>query len=262
MGTNVARALTESGIPVLRCCTGLKTPHKNSTGTWDICQDPGRVEEWLHPGDNLAILLGQQKDTPVLAVGLDAYKDASIIDFAKGLGVTKKAKVWAQRTGRGGYTVLYYDPGITLKRNTLEKGSAIDLLVNGYTLIAPSDTSREPQGGGPYCWLPGRSPLDIPLAELEEPPRDLLVWWQSLSTPKLPDLRERPGSGTAPDWLVGPIYEKHRNETLTKRAGYYHRMIPNDEVVRNLVHAANRADCIPPLSDREVDTILNSILRR
>jgi hypothetical protein len=144
----------------------------------------------------------------------------------------------------------------------LEKGSAIDLLVNGYTLIAPSDTSKEPQGGGPYRWLPGRSPLDIPLAELEELPRDLLVWWQSLSTPKLPDLRERPGSGTAPDWLVGPIYEDFRNTTLTKRAGYYHRMIPNDEVIRSLVHAANRADCIPPLSDREVDRILNSILKR
>jgi hypothetical protein len=217
---------------------------------------------WLHPGDNLAVLLGQQKKSPVLAVGLDVYKDRNIIGFAKELGVTTKANVWAQRTGRGGYTLIYYSPEITLKRNTLEKGSAIDLLVNGYTLIAPSNTSREPQGGGLYSWLPGRSPLDIPLAELEEPPKDLLVWWQSLSAPKLPDLREPSGERHAPAWLTGPIYEKHRNETLTKRAGYYHRMIPNDEVVQNLVHAANRAECIPPRPDREVDSILNSILKR
>ena len=67
---------------------------------------------------------------------------------------------------------------------------------------------------------------------------------------------------STPDWLTGPIYENHRNETLTKRTGYYHRMIPNADVVRNLIHAANRAECIPPLSDREVDTILNSILKR
>jgi hypothetical protein len=260
--SNVARALVESGIPALRCCAGLKTPHKNAHDTWDTCQDPERVEEWLRPGDNLAMLLGRQKDSPVLAVGLDVYKDASIIDFAKELGVTTKASVWAQRTGRGGYTVIYYGPDIPLKKDTLQKDSAIDLLVNGYTLIGPSNTSREPRGGGPYTWLPGRSPLDIPLSELEEPPKDLLVWWQSLSAPKLPDLRGEPGAGTAPDWLTGPIYEKQRNETLTKRAGYYHRMIPNDEVVRNLVHAANRAECIPPLSDREVDTILNSILKR
>lgn len=198
----------------------------------------------------------------MLAVGLDAYKDASIIDFAKGLGVTTKNNVWAQKTGRGGYTVIYYAPDIALKRNTLEKGSAIDLLVNGYTMIAPSNASKEPDGGGPYTWLPGRSPLDIPLAHLDEPPKDLLVWWQSLSTPQLPDLRERPQGGGTPDWLAGPIPEKRRNVTLTKRAGYYHRMIPNDDVVRSLIHTANHADCLPPLPDREVDTILNSILKR
>jgi hypothetical protein len=30
---NIAAALVESGIPVLRCCTGLKTPHKDAEGT-------------------------------------------------------------------------------------------------------------------------------------------------------------------------------------------------------------------------------------
>jgi hypothetical protein len=258
----IARALAENTVPLLRCCTGLKTPHENAEGTWDTCNGLDQLENWLHPGDNLAILLGQQKDSPVLAVGLDVYKDDSIVDFAKGLGVTTRANVWAQRTGRGGYTVIYAAPDITLKRNTLEKGSAIDLLVNGYTLIAPSNTSREAQGGGPYAWLPGRSPLDTSLAELDEPPKDLLVWWQSLSAPKLPDIRERSQSRGTPDWLTGPITEGDRNQTLTKRAGYYHRMIPNDEVVRNLIHTANRADCLPPLPEREVDTILNSILKR
>jgi hypothetical protein len=258
----IARVLVENTVPVLRCCTGLKTPHRNGEGTWDTCHTPERLEDWLHLGDNLAVLLGQMRDSPVLAIGLDVYKDRSIIDFAKELGVTTKANVWAQQTGRGGYTLIYYSPDVALKRNTLEKGSAIDLLVNSYTLIAPSDTSKETQGGGPYTWLPGRSPLDISLAELDTPPKDLLVWWQSLSTPKLPDLRDRTGAGSAPEWLTGPIYEHSRNTTLTKRAGYYHRMIPNDDVVRNLVHAANRADCTPPLSDRDVDIILNSILKR
>lgn len=259
---NVAEALLENTIPLLRCCTSLKTPHKNADGIWDTCADPDKLEGWLHPGDNLAILLGHQKGSPVLAVGLDGYKDSSIIEFAKGLGVTTKANVWAQRTGRGGFTVIYHDPGLALKRNTLEKGSAIDLLVNGCTLIAPSNTSKEPKGGGPYTWLPGRSPLDIPLADLAEPPKDLLTWWQSLGAPKLPDVREKPPNKGGPDWLTGPIPEGQRNETLTKRAGYYHRMIPNDEVVRNLVHAANRADCQPPLPGPEVAAILDSILKR
>ena len=193
---------------------------------------------------------------------MDTYKDASIIDFAKGLGITTKSKVWAQRTGRGGFTVVYHAPHVDLKRDTRQKGSAIDLLVNGYTLVAPSNTCNEPDGGGPYCWLPGHSPLDISVSELDYPPKDLLVWWQSLSAPKLADVREQSGQRTTPDWLTGPIPDGHRNETLTKRAGYYHRMIPNDEAVRSLIHAANRADCLPPLPDRDVDAILTSILKR
>jgi hypothetical protein len=32
--------------------------------------------------------------------------------------------------------------------------------------------------------------------------------------------------------------------------------------VRDLIHKTNRADCMPPLSDTEVDAILNSILKR
>jgi hypothetical protein len=62
--------------------------------------------------------------------------------------------------------------------------------------------------------------------------------------------------------MAGPIPEHQRNTTLTKRTGYLHRMIPDDEVVRGLIHAANRADCLPPLPDREVDRILESILKR
>jgi primase-like protein len=104
--------------------------------------------------------------------------------------------------------------------------------------------------------------LDIPLADLDEPPKDLLVWWQSLSAPKQPDVRQQSEARGTPDWLTGPIPDGHRNETLTKRAGYYHRLIPSDGVVRELIHALNRADCLPPLPDREVDQILDSILKR
>jgi hypothetical protein len=258
----IPHLLSESTIPLLRCCTGLKTPHKNADETWDTCTSPDQIKGWLQPGDNLAILLGAQKSSPVLAVGLDVYKDPKITGFAQELGVTTRAHVWAQRTGRGGYTVIYYAPDVNLKRNTREKSSAIDLLVNGYTLIPPSNTSREPDGGGPYTWLPGRSPLEIPLVELDEPPKDLLVWWQSLDTPKLPEIRQKASAGSTPDWLTGPIPDGQRDETLTKRAGYYHRMIPNEDVVRNLIHAANRAECIPPLSNKQVDKILDSILKR
>jgi hypothetical protein len=145
-----AETLLRDTVPVLRCHPGLKRPYANSAGTWDTCDDPDEAPVWLKPGDNLAMLLGWGKQSPVIAVGLDTYKDASIVDVAQGMGVhIKGASVWAQRTGRGGWAVFYYYNGPELKRDTLQNGSSIDLLVNGYTLIAPSDTSKEAQGGGP-----------------------------------------------------------------------------------------------------------------
>jgi hypothetical protein len=70
----VATALLEGAIPLLRCCTGLKNPHKNNDGTWDTCDNPDRLEGWLRPRDNLAVLLGQTKRSPLIGIGLDCYK--------------------------------------------------------------------------------------------------------------------------------------------------------------------------------------------
>jgi hypothetical protein len=126
--TKIARSLLNDGVPVLRCCLGLKLPHSSRAGSWDTLHDAERAEGWLRPGDNLAILLGWGKGSPVIVVGLDTYKDRKIIDFARELGVTTKANVWAQHTGRGGYTVVYFYNGPELKRDTLQEGSAIDLL--------------------------------------------------------------------------------------------------------------------------------------
>ena len=89
----IAQELTSQTVPVLRCYPGLKRPQANSEGSWDTCHDPDLVEIWLKPNDNLGLLLGREKDSPVVAVGLDTYKDDRIIDFARGLGVTTKANV-------------------------------------------------------------------------------------------------------------------------------------------------------------------------
>jgi hypothetical protein len=258
----VALELVSQRVPALRCHPDLKRPWANAEGTWDTVDDPDKLDGWLQPGDNLAVLLGWAKGSPLIAVGLDTYKNQRVMDRAKELGVTLKGNTWSQKTGRGGYTIFYYYNGPPLKRDITGCDGALDLLVSGYLLIAPSDTSKEPQGGGPYRWLSGHSPLDVALPELDEPPKDLLLRWQSLSCPALPNSQRDSEKGQSPSWLTGPISEGQRNEILTKRAGYCHRKLPDDEAVRDLIHAANRTQCSPPLSDREVDAILNSILKR
>ena len=258
----IAHSLLEQTVPILRCHPGLKRPWANGAGTWDTCDDPDNLNGWLHPNDNLAVLLGSSKESPVLAVALDIYKSQQVMDRAKELGVTFRGLTWSQRTGRGGYTLFYQVPDVELKRDTAGCDGALDLLVSGYSLIAPSDTSKEPQGGGLYRWLPGHSPLDIPLGGLDEPPKDLLVWWASLKAPPLAQAPEDRKETRLPDYLTSPINEGTRDSTLTQIAGFWHRKLADDEAVRHLVHQANQAQCRPPLAQQEVDRILGSILRR
>ena len=229
-----------------------------------VIDDPAEVQEAFKDPANIAALLGQEKDhpfSPLIAVGLDLYKDRSVTDKAKGMGVTSSASCWIQRTGRGGNTLLYAHPDIELKRDTLQEGSALDLLTHGYTLIPPSNTDK--QGGGPYTWVKGHSPWDIPLVDLVEPPQALLAWWLELHATPPPYVRTAPG-GTLdmPSCFQGPIDEGLRNTELTARAGYLHRMLPNDALVRDLVHGINQQDCKPPLAHGEVENILRSILPR
>jgi hypothetical protein len=265
---DIARELCPA-VPVLRCRPGLKRPwgvaeDHPDWGKWDVCNDPEWAgSSWLKPEDNLAVLLGESKLSPIIGVGLDCYKTASVMDRARELGVTFQGNTWSQRTGRGGYTIFYLYNGPDLKRDTAGCDGALDLLVSGYSLIAPSNTEREPQGGGPYEWMAGHSPLDIPLAALDEPPEDLLLWWQSLSSSKISSpQRQQPEKSRHPEWLTAAIPEGQRNQRLTQIAGYWHRQLPDNVAVRLLVHQANSSQCAPPMRQEEVNGILDSILRR
>jgi len=263
--TDTARELTSQLIPVIVLQARRKAPKSRPDGEPGqfIITDPGDVEAAFMEPANIGILLGPEKESPVISVGLDVYKDKSVIDMVRELGVTSEASIWIERSGRGGFNNIYADPGVSLKRDTTQEAGALDLLTRGYVLVPPSDTSGEPQGGGPYTWITGHSPWDIPLTDLEQPPAALLDWWMGLHQ------KPQPASGslwpTPPDMPSrhqGPIPESLRNTELTARTGYLHRVIPNDGLVRDLVHAINLADCKPPLPTGEVENILKSILPR
>jgi len=264
-----AEELTSQTIPVIVLQNGRKAPKvepgadPRADGTYEqwIITDPTDVPNAFKAPANIGILLGPEKGSPVIAVGLDLYKDRSVADRMKEKGVTSDACVWIERSGRGGINIIYADPEVTLKRDTTQYGASLDLLTRGYVLIPPSDTSSEPQGGGLYSWIAGHSPFDIPFGDLETPPPPLLAWWLGLDAKPEPHVTP---TGGAPDNMPprhqGPIPEGTRNTELASRAGYLHRKIPDDGMVRDLVHGINIADCKPPLLHSEVENILKSIL--
>jgi len=147
---STAEELCSNTVPSMVIKAGLKRPQvQPGKDTWWVVTDPDEVLLVFTGVENLAIPLGSPKDSPVIAVGMDIYKSHTVIDKAKSLGVTSNAAIWITHTGRGGITNIYRDPGIALRRDTRQEGSALDLLTNGYTLIPPSSTHLEPDGGRP-----------------------------------------------------------------------------------------------------------------
>jgi hypothetical protein len=173
---------------------------------------------------NLGLMLGSAKASPVLAVGLDVYKDNGVAahEWAKEVGISSRDDVWIMRTGRGGITVVYHQPSdLELRRNIEGNAIPVDLLVNGYQVAPPSDTSSLLDGGGLYRWRPGYSPRDIHVADLMDPPDAL---------------------------------------TLARIAGWLKLHHPQP-VVETLLLAINDGRCDPPLPEHEVRHIAQSISR-
>jgi hypothetical protein len=52
-----------------------------------------------------------------------------------------------------------------------------------------------------------------------------------------------------------------RNQQLTRLAGYLVNHLPDPGVVLGIVQNTNRERCRPPLPDREISTLVGSVLR-
>ena len=131
--------------------------------------------------------------------------------------------------------------------------------MNGYAVVAPSNTSREPQGGGPYQWVKGHSPFDLTLVDLPHPPEPLVQWWRERlgrisSTSSAPN-------GSAPrldvDRVLAGVPEGERNETLFRYASSLRaRGVLRSEAEALMLQASAR--CSPPFPQHEALACLDS----
>ena len=256
--------LIESLVPVVILQHGRKKPMKNDDGSWLTIDDYLRFHDTLKSlgkAPNLGVLLHPRQGSGLICLDIDGITP-QVRRTLDSLGVSKAGQTWQQRTGKGNYHVFYRWPGEPLPRIIRADGQPIDLLTNGYALVSPSNTHLEPGGGGSYRWVPGHSPFDISMSELEVTPELLVEWWQTLSSKKAqPDL-----PGTTPRrkeaWhlLKKPITEGSRNQSLTRLAGWL-RQYFQQEVTLELVGSINQGRCVPPLAIDEVESIVRSVYR-
>jgi len=247
-----AREMLETSIPVLLIEPNGKRPLPHpKTGSWHILTEPEEADSIDRSDINLAVLLGEQTDAtrPYSPVGVVDFDGPEAWNKARDYGVSSSEPVWIAKTPSGGYHV-YYSIRDTdeLKRITHPGGLPVDLLVNGYALIAPSQTER-----GSYRWWDRHGPLDIPGSELYAPPEGILRLWRGENGTK-PAARRQD--------MAQAIPAGARNSRLASVAGVLHRRGLSPEAVESALLAENEAKCKPPLPENEVRQIAKSITSR
>lgn len=214
-------------------------------GHTDASTDPKVVAAWFdnYPDSNIALAL-----TPgIVVVDIDPRNggDKTMAGLVATHGKLPESVVC--RTGGGGWH--YYFSAENASYNNTKLNEGIDIKTHGGYVIAPPSNHYS---GGLYSWVNGHSPSDIPISPLPQWIKERLAndrqsthrrveYWKRLATQELVDGK--------------------RNVTVTSLAGLLMRKV-EPILASKLVYAYNSQYGNPPLSDDEVNVILNSIATR
>lgn len=179
--------------------------------------------------------------------------DESAWAWLREQGISRELPMWACRTPKGGWHLHLRWPQEASQpaRKVRVADLPIDLLARGQAISPPT------QG---YRWVANMHPENVPAACLAPVPQRLLEHWR-----EQPREAKAQSGGNGQGWLdqvlSSTILEGQRNTTLTRVFGKLHRFLPLSEA-RALLHVINQRCCHPPLPEREVEQIVESISQR
>lgn len=197
--------------------------------------DPAQIEAWWDewPDANVGLLSGSIG----IIVDVDCkHGQPGLETWARLEGENGKTETACVRSPSGGNHYYYsLPPGVVVGNSPLVAG-LIDIRANGGNIAAPPSVIDDKR----YVWLDERDPTVAP---------EWLL--RMLSAPK----SSQPASGGA-NALV--IAEGGRNDTLFRRAcGMRQIGLAEDEIFER-VWAVNLTECVPPLEEKEVRTLVKS----
>ena len=218
----------------------LKLQRRRATGA--------EIEAWYaqRPEANVGIVTGAVSGLVVLDVDAQRGGPASLEAWACAYGplpVTVEAL-----TGGGGRHLYFRHPG-EATTNRVGLAAGIDLRGDGGCVVAPPSLHAS---GRHYAWTKGRSPDEAHIAPLPD-------WLRRLGHPQ----GGHPGHPLAywQQLVHAGVDEGARNSTLASLAGHLLWHGVDAQVVLELLFAWNRVRCRPPLPDREVGSVVSSIVR-
>jgi Bifunctional DNA primase/polymerase, N-terminal/Primase C terminal 1 (PriCT-1) len=237
-----ALALANKGIPVFPCITRGKTP-ATAHGVLDATVDPSAVDRWWRTTDyNIGVATGAVSGVFVVDVdGADAEAELRKLEAANGAlpstveSITANGRhIWFKYSAAVSNSVSKVAPGIDVRGD------------NGYVLAPPS---VHPSGKR-YAWSVDTG--------------DKIVAAPAWLIAKVVATADAAANGAAPpsEWhrlVVDGVAEGARNDTVARLTGHLLRRYVDAHVTLELVRAWNAVRCRPPLADKEVVAIVNSI---
>lgn len=231
--------LARRGFWVLPLEPGGKKPHRGvANGYKDATREKRQIRQWWTdwPDANIGVALGRKYN--LIAVDVDGPSGADEVarlerEFGD-LPTTREAT--SGRPHRKHLFYRYPSDGSEVRRRIKINGAALDLLTDGYVLVAPS---IHPKTGKPYRWIHKRKVAPFPAM--------------------LRHLGVRPSASASSPMLGDVLPEGGRDVALTSLAGSMRRRGASEEAILAALREENQRKCRPPLGDRDLQKIARSI---
>lgn len=209
------------------------------------------VEEWYDDPKcrfNLGFLCGSHSN--IVAIDIDSAESKR---FLEEIASTSAFVTWQYITGNGS-RILYRASGLVGSSIVKDGNRSLEILGDGRQTVAPP--SIHPNGNS-YEWVAGYNPKTL------KRPASIPPWLSKLLTQRVEiDTQKSEREGWKP-LIVNDIHKGTRDNTLAQLAGHLlaPQSLPTEEVYEWL-KLMNQVRCKPPLSDKDVQRIVNSISKR
>lgn len=223
---------------------GAKIPIQGGHGVSEATADANKVVVWWKetPTANIGIACGEINGFIVLDIDRGHADDIDGADSLRELEQTmgELPDTVEALTPNGGRHLFFKYPSGQNIRNKTGIAPGIDVRANGgYVVGVPSVLTN----GKGYKWEAASYPNEHEIAELPDTWRKWLI--------------DKCGRFTLPQ----VTQQGSRNDTLHRYGASLRAQGYPPERIRELLNKYNRESCNPPIDDRELETILSSVLR-
>ena len=243
---DAALGYAKRGWPGFPCKGGAKLPLIKD---WPnrATTDPDTIKQWYRqwPDANWGLVTGARSKFVVLDVDKKSGGHVTLERLEDQHG--KLPDTVEQHTGGGGRHLLFHYPanGHAIRNSAGAVGPGLDVRGDGgYIVVAPSVH----ESGGVYTWEASSDPEDTPLADM---PAWLSALLQGASQSPTPTVVDENGG----------IPEGKREQALLKMAGQLRRNGLGSKQIFPSLAETNRDLCKPPLNERDVHKIAESVCR-